>query len=266
MKTFIILGMVFVICFCGCGSKKPSQDIIPATANGVDFGIGDTPMIPAESGISANEMIENPKLFAGPNIKEEAIKEFLKQTTTSLDNHSRNSQKPSNANNANSSRSRNLDTSDVVTLLSGGGIALTVWATNPGNWLWGYPPFNSIEFGKARQWRILTRSNGKISFQNVQTGTCMSAYKNGVIHLPCRENNPSQLWNINPFSNRAIQLQNEATKTCLQTPVIRTKNFGSIFLAKCVTQQNPSSGNDNISQQWVITAPLTSTPPIFVID
>ena len=92
------------------------------------------------------------------------------------------------------------------------------------------------------------------------------SYKNGVIHLPCRENNPSQLWNINPFSNRAIQLQNEATKTCLQTPVIRTKNFGSIFLAKCVTQQNPSSGNDNISQQWVITAPLTSTPPIFVID
>ena len=132
MQTFIMLGMVFVICFCGCGSKKPSQDIIPATTNGVDFGIGDTPMIPAESGISANEMIENPKLFAVPNIKEEAIKEFLKQTTTSLDNHSRNSQKPSNAN---SSRARNLDTSDVITLLSGGGIALTVWATNTGNWL-----------------------------------------------------------------------------------------------------------------------------------
>ena len=69
MKTFIMLGMVFVICFCVFGSKKPSHVIIPATAIGVDFGIGDTPMIPDERVISANEMIENPMLFACTNIK-----------------------------------------------------------------------------------------------------------------------------------------------------------------------------------------------------
>lgn len=288
-------AMVRIFCvFCillslyACADKsasKPSVEQAPTSE--VDLGIGDTPTLPT------NKEIDTPNLIEGIEVSKALLQQYLDETTEeTADDSIDSTQTPQNAQSPQSTsaqskqpiprarpllqssanrnptrlRDRIFDTSDAVAILSGSGTALTVWALAAGNWLWAYPPFNSVDLGSARQWRVLTRANGKVSFQNVLTKTCMSAYKNGVIHVPCQERNPSQLWNLNPLSNRALQLQNEATKTCLQTPVIRTKNYGAVYLASCLTQENPLRGNDNISRQWIITAPLASTPPIFTIN
>lgn len=252
MIYHILISFAISLLLISC-AKKPTKEKIPTSK--VNLGIGSSPKLPSSVPNG------NVSLIAGIDVKQNLVDKLLSETTMQPQNTPNN--KPLLGSSA---ERRNMEVSDPITLMSGGHIVLTVWATKVGNWLWGYPPFNSIDLGFARQWRIITHQDGKVSFQNFLTGTCMSAYKNGVIHMPCSSDNPYQLWNLNPFSNRTVRIQNEATKTCLQTPVIRKKNFGSIFLAKCVTKASPSSGNNNISQQWIITAPLQSTPPLFVIN
>lgn len=37
--------------------------------------------------------------------------------------------------------------SDFVTIMNPNGASLTIWALNPGNWIWGYSLFASRPFG-----------------------------------------------------------------------------------------------------------------------
>ncbi len=150
--------------------------------------------------------------------------------------------------------------SNALSIMSSSGGLLTLWALNPGNWVWGYTPIDSHGFGKAPFWRIISFANGQVMIKNEEKSTCLQAYKNGVIHQICDEKNSSQFWNLNFFDNQAIQIQNVGTKTCLQTPTIRTTTYYSIYLTNC------ASNKPNLDQQWYITPILDLASPIFVID
>lgn len=89
--------------------------------------------------------------------------------------------------------------SNAIAIMSSSGGLLTLWALKAGNWVWGYTPLDSFEFGNARFWRILSFPNGQVSIKNEQTQTCLEDYKNGVIHEPCDSKNAAQLWNFNFF-------------------------------------------------------------------
>lgn len=142
--------------------------------------------------------------------------------------------------------------------MSSSGGLLTLWALKPRNWVWGYTPIDSFEFGRAKFWRIISFSNGQVIIKNMQEGTCLQAYGNGVIHDICDSKNQAQLWNLNFFDNQAIQIRSVSAKTCLQTPTVRTTTYYSIYLTKCAT-------SSNLDQQWYITPVALEPEPIFFI-
>lgn len=42
-----------------------------------------------------------------------------------------------------------------VSIMSTGGALLTIWARPVRNWLWGYTPFDSVNFGENRNWKVV---------------------------------------------------------------------------------------------------------------
>ncbi|TLD87147.1 toxin [Helicobacter sp. MIT 03-1614] len=148
--------------------------------------------------------------------------------------------------------------SNPISIMSSSGGLLTLWALKPRNWVWGYTPIDSFEFGRAKFWRIISFSNGQVIIKNMQEDTCLQAYGNGVIHDICDSKNQAQLWNLNFFDNQAIQIQSVSAKTCLQTPTVRTTTYYSIYLTKCAT-------SSNLDQQWYITPVALEPEPIFFI-
>ncbi|TKX31241.1 RICIN domain-containing protein [Campylobacter estrildidarum] len=145
--------------------------------------------------------------------------------------------------------------SDFVTIMNPNGAALTIWGTNPGNWIWGYSLYNSQKFGDARIWQLIEFTNDIVMIKNAQTGTCLNAYGNGIVHYPCDQSNHAQFWKLTPMSNGAYQISNLATQQCIQTPVrdvMHEFNLSSykIFLTNCV-----KPGEKTLDRQWYITTP-----------
>lgn len=151
--------------------------------------------------------------------------------------------------------------SDDISLMSSNGGLLTLWSLQPNEWVWGYSPFDSIQLGDARIWKIITHNDGKIQIQNKKTKTCLSTFAGGVVHIPCSAVDPYQLWTINPFDNQAIQLKNVKKGTCLQTPTFRYTTYYSIYTTTCSDSTQP-----NLDQQWYITAPATPADHIFKLN
>lgn len=151
-------------------------------------------------------------------------------------------------------------TSNRLSLMSASGGVLTVWALKAGNWIWGYTPLDSISFEDARIWKIITYTNGDISFRNEKTGTCLAAYGSGVIHNFCNQYDNTQKWKFIFFKNQAVQIQNKFyPDRCLDTP-----DSSSAFRIYVKTCAKP--GEENLSQQWYIIPPLDRTTPVFVTD
>ncbi|MBZ7988096.1 RICIN domain-containing protein [Campylobacter canadensis] len=234
-KSTLLISVFCILTFVSCASKN--------TINKENFLL-DTQIVDNQDilkiGLNPSPPTKEQKdlkPFAGPNLSK-----FLAKPTLNA---------------ANSSKKE--DISDMVAIMSSNAGVLTIWATNPGNWIWGYPARDSRPFKGARIWQIITLSDGSVMFKNYQHKTCISAYNNGIIHLPCNEQSPSQKWTLIRFSNQAWQIKNVAKQSCLQTPTFRHTIFYSIFLTKCASSKN-------LDQQWYITAPLISTKPIFVLN
>ncbi|EAK0827440.1 toxin [Campylobacter fetus] len=142
-------------------------------------------------------------------------------------------------------------TSDSLVIMGANGVAITVWYSSPGNWLWGYALYTSGNLGGYRVWRLILLPDNEVMIVNFNTRTtCMNTYKNGVIHSPCNKNNPFQKFVLRPMTNGAVQIYNKATNSCLQTPVDNLFGFdvfGAINLTtKCT---------DTIDQQWYLLPP-----------
>lgn len=134
---------------------------------------------------------------------------------------------------------------------------ITIWAVAPNNWLWGYSPFDSQDFGNLRHWYILKNPNGSVSFRNAAIGTCIAAHGNGIVHIGCNPNNLDQQFDFLSLTNGAVALKNAFTQRCLRTPTFRSTVYMSLTFADCVKE-----GQNTLDQQWFITPPVEDALPI----
>ncbi|WP_407712403.1 RICIN domain-containing protein [Campylobacter coli] len=146
--------------------------------------------------------------------------------------------------------------SDFVTIMNPNGASLTIWALNPGNWIWGYSLFASRPFGDTRAWQLIEFPNNTVMIKNAKTFTCLNAYRNGIVHYPCDQTNFAQFWRLYPMTNGAYQIQNFATQQCIQTPVSNVMeefnlSFYNIYLTDCLKEKEK-----NLDRQWYIGAPI----------
>lgn len=229
-RIFIFLiPFLFIV---GCASKSD------------ELGIGKSPTPPADSRKQVT-------LVQGSNLS----KKLMRLNTSKNEEHTELLLLAGNG------EGFRENVSDLLSIMSPEGGVLTLWALNVGNWVWGYSLIDSQDFGRARIWRIFTKADGNATIQNAKEGTCLSAYRNGVIHNYCNMEDPAQLWKFNLFDNQAVQIQNVATKQCLQTPSNQATRFFSIFLTDCV-----QGGRLNSDQQWFITAPPLRAGVVFSTD
>lgn len=238
------LTMCAVLLFGGCLAQEVGV--------GVDLGIGDSPTPPVDmSEVDSSKV----SLVEGPNLTDI----LPRPNTDEAGNHTPTEHTELLLLAGNSSGRESV--SDLLSIMSPEGGVLTLWALAVGNWVWGYPLIDTLDFGGARIWRIFTKANGSAAIQNAKEGTCLSAYRNGVIHSYCNMEDPAQLWRFNFFDNQAVQIQNVATKQCLETPSNQATRFFSIFLTDCV-----QGGQLNSDQQWFITAPPLKAGVVFSTD
>lgn len=221
-KIFILFATLFTLAF----SEVKFEDFL---------GVGPNPTPPANQD-------KNFSLVDGPDLSEKLKKRFGGTPTLR-------------------SGSPTFQLSDPISLLSSTGGLLTLWSTHEASWVWGYTPFDSLSFGDARIWRIITYSNGEVSFKNEASGNCLAAYGNGVIHVRCNSEDSTQRWSLIFFKNQAVQVKNVGYNKCLQTPEIRHRVWYDIFLVNCV-----KTGEKNLDQQWYIIPPTKRTTPVFVFN
>ncbi|RIY32864.1 hypothetical protein CKF54_04000 [Psittacicella hinzii] len=156
------------------------------------------------------------------------------------------------------SNSRTLTDQPLVSIMSHTSGVITVWATAPNNWLWGYSPFDSQSFGDLRNWYFIKNSNGSVSFRNLATGTCMAAYGNrGIVHVQCNPQSLEQQFDLLPLSNRAVAIKSASNSQCLRTDLFRKTVYMSLTFAPCIVQ-----GQMTQEQQWFITPPIQRAFPI----
>ncbi|CAM3866697.1 hypothetical protein ACLS0F_06405 [Avibacterium endocarditidis] len=145
----------------------------------------------------------------------------------------------------------------MISIMNNASGIITVWAIARNNWLWGYSPFDSKTFGNLRNWYILKNANGSVSFRNVRTNTCISAYKTGIIHTGCNPNSLSQQFDLLPLTNGAVALKNAANQECLRIPMKRSIVYMPITFTKCLSGEQTT-----IDQQWFIIPPILDSYPI----
>lgn len=236
MRYIFFLLMTFMLIAYSSTPKTDDLGYLPM--NKKDLGIGSTPTPPP------NEPI--------PSEKSRKLRMSMEKTRVPIISN------PNNNNNNTLEIDRNI--SNPISIMSSSGGLLTLWALNPGNWVWGYTPLDAQSFHQAPFWRIISFSNGQVMIQNEEKSTCLQAYRNGAVHEICDSNNPGQLWILNFFDNQAVQIQNVDAKMCLQTPTNRATTYYSIYLTKCAINE------PNLDQQWYITPIIDNAAPIFVTN
>ncbi|EAK0436703.1 cytolethal distending toxin subunit A [Campylobacter lari] len=251
---FIMIFSVFVAFFIGCSSKEQFNPLARSLGgvNDIDpLKLGSTPTLPAKQ--KTPSLIEGKKFPAIPLTPPIITTNTFKGDNAIKGPLPRFASKNEFASNALYENSGIV--SDFVTIMNPNGAALTVWALNPGNWIWGYNLFDSKPFGDARVWQLIEFPNNTVMIKNAKTLTCLNAYRNGIVHYPCDQSNFAQFWRLYPMGNGAFQIQNFATQQCIQTPVTNVMeefsfNYYSIYLAPCL-----KSKEKNLDRQWNISAP-----------
>lgn len=145
--------------------------------------------------------------------------------------------------------------SEYVSIIGQNNALITIWALAAGNWVWGYSPLNSLSFGDARIWEIKTYPRDYVQIKNKKTNTCLSAYLNGVVHIPCQDTNQSQFWELIPYENKAVQIKNFNLGTCIQSKITKGDSFYALNLVPCTNKQDAT-------MQWQIIAPAMSVKPL----
>ncbi|EBU0430699.1 hypothetical protein QFV92_000309 [Salmonella enterica] len=146
------------------------------------------------------------------------------------------------------------------TIMAQNSRVLTVWALAEGNWLWAYGPSSSSGFGGVRNWRIVpVNKNGQNTFRFVNgvTGTCIEAYKNGLIHSTCNDENSAQDFLIIPATNGGVFIKSPVQNKCARYDIVTHTIYSTVYLTEC------ASSKDKIYDQiWYIAPALTHTTPL----
>lgn len=146
------------------------------------------------------------------------------------------------------------------TIMAQNGRVLTVWALAEGNWLWAYGPSVSSSFGEVRNWHIVPiNKSGQNTFKFVNgvTGTCIEAYKNGLIHSTCSSEKNAQDFLIIPATNGGVFIKSLSQNKCVKYDIITHTIYSTVYLTECV-----SSKDKTYDQIWYIAPALTNTIPL----
>ncbi|WP_336524567.1 hypothetical protein, partial [Helicobacter japonicus] len=179
MRYIFFLLMTFMLIAYSSTPKTDDLGYLPM--NKKDLGIGSTPTPPP------NEPI--------PSEKSRKLRMSMEKTRVPIISN------PNNNNNNTLEIDRNI--SNPISIMSSSGGLLTLWALNPGNWVWGYTPLDAQSFHQAPFWRIISFPNGQVMIKNEEKGTCLQAYRNGAVHEVCDTKSPGQFWILNFFDNQA---------------------------------------------------------------
>ncbi|EAK0445941.1 cytolethal distending toxin subunit A [Campylobacter lari] len=251
---FVMILSILIAFFIGCSSKEqfnPLGRSLGAVNDSDPLSIGKNPTPPAKQ--KAPILVEGEKFPAIP-----LEPPLIKTNTFKGDNPIKGPLPRLTSKNTFSESSvfenRGFP-SDFVTIMNPNGSALTVWALNPGNWIWGYSLDNSKSFGDARVWQVIEFPANYIMLKNAKTNTCLNAYGNGIVHYPCDQSNHAQFWKLLLMSNESFQIQNLATQKCIKTQLYNVMkdfevDFFNIYLEDCL-----KPGEKNLDKQWNITTP-----------
>ncbi|ASO10847.1 cytolethal distending toxin subunit A [Salmonella enterica subsp. salamae serovar 57:z29:z42] len=140
-----------------------------------------------------------------------------------------------------------------VALMAQNGRVLTVWALGLRNWLWAYGPTESSSFGNLRNWNIepVGTLAGAFRFINSVTGTCITAYKNGLIHDSCNISNTAQAFVLTPATNGGLFMRSVSLGKCVSYNLISHTVYSTVTLAAC-----PAPGTNSYDQIWYLSPPL----------
>ncbi|ECQ8982996.1 hypothetical protein ACDT65_001324 [Salmonella enterica subsp. enterica] len=146
------------------------------------------------------------------------------------------------------------------TIMAQNSRVLTVWALAEGNWLWAYGSAASSSFGGVRNWRIVpVNKSGQnvFRFVNGVTGTCVEAYKNGLIHSACNSENSAQDFLLIPATNGGVFIKSPVLNKCVRYDIITHTIYSTVYLTECV-----SAKDKNYDQIWYIAPALINATPL----
>lgn len=140
-----------------------------------------------------------------------------------------------------------------VALMAQNGRILTIWDLGLRSWLWAYGPTESSSFGNIRNWNIepVGTLSGAFRFINSVTGTCITAYKNGLIHDSCDISNTAQAFVLTPATNGGFFVKSVALGKCASYNLISHTVYSTVTLTAC-----PAHGTDSYEQIWYLSPPL----------
>ncbi|EEG5674228.1 cytolethal distending toxin subunit A [Salmonella enterica] len=146
------------------------------------------------------------------------------------------------------------------TIMGQNGRVLTVWALAEGNWLWAYGSAASSSFGGVRNWHIVPvnkKGQNTFRFVNGVTGTCIEAYKNGLVHSACNSENSAQDFLLIPATNGGVFIKSPVSNKCVKYDMITHTIYSTVYLTECVSVKDNS-----YDQIWYIAPALTETTPL----
>lgn len=239
MKKNIILTLIIFSSFIisGCTTHDCSE-YSGTTKNEPYYPQSEEPIAPTE------EVLSNIDLDAGntntlPLLSSGIVGGMAANnsiSTTSSPKHSSNPTDPAN----------------FITLMGQNGRVLTVWALAQRNWLWAYSNKESGGFGTIRNWRLqksLTPEHFK--FVNQSLGTCMEAYRNGVIHNQCNSEDTSQDFELLPTNTGAVVVRSLSQNRCLTYNPVSSTGYSTVTLEQCTGVTSALK-----DQTWYLAPPL----------
>lgn len=143
-------------------------------------------------------------------------------------------------------------------IMAQNGAVLTLWALAPRNWLWGYAPLDSLNFGNIRNWRVEPVPNQPEHFRfiNQQLASCVEAYGNGLIHNSCNQTKLSQAFLLIPTTSGAVMIKNVQQGRCVTYNPVSSQNYTTITLSNCT-----APFRNDADQAWYLTPPLLPATP-----
>ncbi|MCT8749523.1 cytolethal distending toxin subunit A/C [Glaesserella parasuis] len=157
------------------------------------------------------------------------------------------------------SPSNTAEFNDFISIMGQNGAVITMWSVDRRSWLWMYPPLNSQDFGKLRNWRIERSFRQEhFRFTNQQMGSCMQAYGNGVIQDSCDPNNLDQDFELLPTSTGSVFIKSVSQQRCLTYNAVSTAGYFTLTLDRCDDKRITPLHD----QTFYLTPPLLSANPL----
>lgn len=147
--------------------------------------------------------------------------------------------------------------SNYISIMGQDGAVITVWALARRNWLWGYAPIHSQNFGNIRNWR-LERSFARelFRFVNQQLGTCIQVYKKGLIHDTCDKRRLDQDFILLPTNTGSVFIKSAFTGECITYDPVNKNNYDTLTMQKCDEKITPFH-----DQNFYLAPPILAANP-----